>query len=1266
MPTFVKIRRPLCTALCAALLISGLGPNTAQAIAAVIRSAPIKTPVRSAPLAPALGTANLRSLTLSSPLNITLSPTLKTPTLAHPAIAQGISPALTAVAPKLSDAQAQRAVLKQFPVATASQVSGRALARPTARQTLNRGAKQIKKAAAPAGRYNALKALFTGGTKRRGLGAVFASKDSGDVEPTPGLERLSIATLERTAVNSKADLKERQGAVDAIAHWTDETAAKAALLRIAKANPNGGSQDYEVHRAALKFVAEKFNDPRSLRPVSPEHAAEIIESLRNDKPEMLFSDYDDTLAPFNTEISPEAAAAFESAADAGVETVILTDRPDFAKREGQITIVDSLAPLTVAQRQKLTLVASRGTRRLFFDRRGSAQLVEEVEITWSAEERTAITEVGALVKEKYGIGEYDGRSEELSNYGYAYFLPLGMEIGQVKEAASYFTDELARRGVDYPVAGRTTRKPETDPPYLSLTKIDKSIGVVPLRAGLRRMEQMRDLLRFGLPRGLARAAWKALAFTGKRHVPATKTLLLGDQFFDTRTSDTGLIKGAPGALAISVGGAADPRLENVFVWPTEGAEGSTEILTAIGHKAKSDMNKKAVVGLFAQRTVSIAAFLLTAIAYPFVAVPAVGWAGYGALMAIGPIAAIATGPLNGLIVDRLSARNAMSLNTVVRAVLALVLPAFAALGILNFWTLVIASVANGWLLSSIMTTEGAYVKRLAGVKNISIVNNLLLINYFMLQVVLALLLGIGSVVDTMGPLIPFYISAAAHALLVLPIIWFTMPNISPSPRSLLMIMRRLERTRARIKKASGDKLIRLREEEAKLVDLVQERRTSLNKTLTDNAAAVSDIEARIIELEKTQHEDKGEAAEAQATLKHLRTEISLLQKESAKAERELSLEPGSLARTMRNAGKWLRKNWLQVALLAGSVAAYVFIEAQSGLRVTLPIIGALMAWIASLDMFKALWSGRGSTPSPEQKDLEAQLADNLAKLKKNPTDAAELKRENKSLRKGIGRWRTRLRNAMLFMALSALMLYPLQYIGLPNIAEQVMGAEGKGLFLGNLLGALFFGNMISNAAKARMPNVRLPFVGRVAGESLLKLLVLGLAATWMYTGLFPGSFLAAAGAVVGAAAVMAVGRRLTERGWLKLFGVGYMAIWLPYLAWATNILPFGVGPAALIAALIIGLFNGPAYVAITSYFHRNAAQGNMGKMVGVQGSFFNAAVSTGYGLMALGVALLTPAFPPLLAVLGVFYVLGGLLMWRAPDILPGLPKTFLHPKKDKK
>jgi hypothetical protein len=576
--------------------------------------------------------------------------------------------------------------------------------------------------------------------------------------------------------------------------------------------------------------------------------------------------------------------------------------------------------------------------------------------------------------------------------------------------------------------------------------------------------------------------------------------------------------GGPESFRISINGNADPRpYDGTVVWPKKGADAVAEIKDALARRSAEAVDPKTAFGLFAQRSISMVAFIAVTIAYPFAAVPAVGWNGYGVLMAFSPMAGIAAGPIAGIVLDKLPTRTAMLINTALRGVLLLGLPLFKLFGVMNFGTLLIASLAEGWLLSTIMTTEGAFLKRLFPAKHLGTLNSLLFINYLALQVILGLIVGLGHIVDKWNPFAVFTGAAAINLLLVMPVIWVTIPNL-PS--------------------------------------------------LAKAAAA----------------------------------------------------RPGSTSAAPKT--PFLKKYWKEALVFVGAIASYPL------LHTPLPVAAALLFWIARTDNFHLVWKGDGLDP-------------------KATGDASSLRR------------------SMLLLALAALMMYPLQYFGLPHIAEELVGASGKGLLLGQFLGALFFGNMISTAAQAKLPDAKLGSLS-VPGQRFIQLGVMGLAAAWVFVRLVPGSVLASLAAAAISAGLMALAQKLSARAWIKFVGAGFSAIWLPYMAWK-GLLPFLSVPTAMMVALIaIGMSYGPSFVSLISYFMGNASKADMGKITGIQGAFFNAAISTGYGLLTLASGFVHPAFPALLAVLGVAYLLGGAVFAKAPRLLKGVPAELLRKKEEPK
>ncbi len=520
---------------------------------------------------------------------------------------------------------------------------------------------------------------------------------------------------------------------------------------------------------------------------------------------------------------------------------------------------------------------------------------------------------------------------------------------------------------------------------------------------------------------------------------------------------------------------------------------------------------KALKWMYVQDAISMSVFILTSIAYPMVVIPAVGAVTYGVLMALGPLAAIALGPLSGMIATRFAPREGLAILAGLRAVLSVALPIMALTGMISFWPLLIASIANGWQFSLLMTSRSAYTRRFAITdpkrsRSWLHIGNLTTIGfsiYFVLQVLLGSIGQIGGLIDAMSPMMPFWIAAAVNVGLV-GLNYWKIPKIA---------------------------------------------------NFVSNTAG------------------------------------------AAKA----AVEPFA-----KKAASFLRKFWKEIALLAGSVGVYAW-----GLPLALPLIGtglgsplwiagALMYWISRTDTYKSV----------------------MAKPK--------------------------IRNALLLSALAAGLIYPFQNLAMPLIAAS-LGA--KALIYGQLLGAFFFGQLLSNASMARLPEVRIPLIDKkIPAEKLMQAGVLALAAIWAGVRLFPGSLLAAAGAVAIGMAVIAVTSRLTDRGWIKFFGVGLMAAIGVALSW-------GFYPGIFASVMLLGLFVGPFVSAIMAYISGNLDPKMAAPTFCVSSSLFNTFTSFGYGMMTAGTkAYGDPAFPGVLTpIIGVF-IAAAVLFFFAPRWLPGLPK----------
>ena len=519
------------------------------------------------------------------------------------------------------------------------------------------------------------------------------------------------------------------------------------------------------------------------------------------------------------------------------------------------------------------------------------------------------------------------------------------------------------------------------------------------------------------------------------------------------------------------------------------------------------VNKKAMIGMFAQRTLSLGGFIIMGMVYSHLAIAAVGTAGYGMLMVLGAVVAAATGPLNGRLVKQFSAKKFMTFTTVVRTVATVAIPVLVVLGMMNFWTLLAYSLVNGWVSSAIMTSEGVYIKRFSG-SQVGTFNTLCSCNYMSLQMGLGLIFKVGRFFDKL-PMLPFYIAALFNVLGILPIVWKMLPGDPAQPRQA----------------GAG-------------------------------AGGMAAIRAQI--------------GDAWSYVRNHWKE--------------------ALVRAVGYGKTW----WKEGLLFAAGLGAYFLTQSR------LPVAVALLFWICRTSGFKNLWSKSG------------------------------------------------LRGGLVYLMLAAFIGDPTQYFTLPLIAESLGGAAGKSELLGMLMGAFFFGRLISNSSQ-----VKLPLIGKVSGQHLLQVGVLGLAAAWSLTGIFPGSWIAMAGVVAVSGLLMKLSGYLTDKGWIKFLGIGLAFVALPFFVWG-NI------PVLFMSVLMMGFFFGPAGTALMGYFLKNTPQADQEKIIGVQQAAYNTAVAMGYGIFGLFPSMFHPLFPGMLVPLAVVFALVGVAFWLAPRFMPGLPeKSFV-------
>ncbi|MBI3297608.1 MAG: hypothetical protein HYZ75_05560 [Elusimicrobia bacterium] len=459
--------KPLNALLALSLAILSAGPGATAALAQVVKAAPV-APVRVVPIAPLSLAPTAPGSLLSAPgLPTTPSPSLSAVPAVPVPTAVAAPSALAIAAPLALPAAADRALSRG---SAASEVLRAAQRKPeTALGTLSAGARGVSRAATGQ-RAAVLNSFFTGSGARGGASGVVDISEASD-RRSPALVPFTLEGRAAAAVDSQRPLAERRAAVAAL--------DRAALERVAAANPHGGPDDYEVHRAALKALAEVHGDVRSLRPVSRAHADAILAGLAAAKPELAVFDYDNTLEKTSRPASPETGAALKAASDAGVDVAILSDRnavPDVG-----VSLPESLSGLSRAEKAALTVGGRSGGEMLVFDARGREALVEQLP-PWTAAQRAAVADALEAVAGRFGAGEFEGEIGAISDFSFYQRLPLGTPDAALAEAAAFARAELAARGLKgVHVVSRHTLNPESDPPYISASMIDKSGGMALLR-----------------------------------------------------------------------------------------------------------------------------------------------------------------------------------------------------------------------------------------------------------------------------------------------------------------------------------------------------------------------------------------------------------------------------------------------------------------------------------------------------------------------------------------------------------------------------------------------------------------------------------------------------------------------------------------------------------------------------------------------------------------------------------------------------------------
>ncbi len=347
----------------------------------------------------------------------------------------------------------------------------------------------------------------------------------------------------------------------------------------APSGPKGvdGRFSYAARRRVLAVLATAFGVNYSLAPAGASLTRRLVQ--RASSKQAVFSDIDDTLAKYNTVMTPETAAAVAGVKKSGKLFVAITDRSDKVKPgSSQMAAFDSLESIPAAEREGLLIATNGGGKIYEYQADGSPKLIYE-EPGLPESMRPAIDEAAAAVKARLPEFGTALKNEFHSPYGYGMILREGTPESAVKALAAAFQAELRKRGMDFEVEGRMAKDP-TLPPYLTFSKLDKSVAVkriaqlkgVSARRAVILGDSMyapKDEPRLG---ALGRAA-AALARRAFGPVPLTGN-----------ATDRNMERALRGALTLSVGGTADSRMRRAFVLDAKGPAATRRVLEAVGSR----------------------------------------------------------------------------------------------------------------------------------------------------------------------------------------------------------------------------------------------------------------------------------------------------------------------------------------------------------------------------------------------------------------------------------------------------------------------------------------------------------------------------------------------------------------------------------------------------------------------------------------------------------------------------------------------------------
>lgn len=338
---------------------------------------------------------------------------------------------------------------------------------------------------------------------------------------------------------------------------------------------------YNRRRWALRSIANQ-GVVASLPQAGPNLTKKLLDKAASRK--YLFTDFDDTIGAFNSELAPELVAGFAAAKKAGKVIIVVTDRTDEKRPNSKmLTVFESLATIPASDRAGMYVAANGGGRVYRYNAQGEPERIYEQPAMDEAK-KAVVAEAAAETKRKLssiGATQHPGDavspSESFNPYGYALMLSVGTPEATVKQAAKLLQNELAAKGIEVEVLPRLAKNP-ANPPYITFSGINKSMPVawISEHLGIKPLQAVAIGDSMYMPRvpETPDASQQALQAEAER-LSGSPVPLTGNE------TDRNMEKGLPGMMALSVGGTADPRMEDAWVLDGHGPAMTLKLLEAM-------------------------------------------------------------------------------------------------------------------------------------------------------------------------------------------------------------------------------------------------------------------------------------------------------------------------------------------------------------------------------------------------------------------------------------------------------------------------------------------------------------------------------------------------------------------------------------------------------------------------------------------------------------------------------------------------------------